>query len=179
MTTATRTNSTLACDACGEEMQVIDALDDDFDFTEATEQWNRDHARCVQSAELATWLDLVDRGDQSIAWKVNDLEDVARVPRPSWAPFGRDSIRTSLWASSFRSSPVAVTLDHCNAAADGLRARFEVSAKRTALGDNQIAITLHKVVDGDWTFLGTNMTLDEARMLSEVLAAAVALAVRA
>ena len=172
-----RSTSTFSCAGCGEEMVVIDVLDDDeFDYYEASAEWERAHKLCGEAAEVVAWSALVDQGNSSVEWNVTDLEHVARVPRPSWAPAGRDSIRTALWASCFRSLSAAVALDH-NIAADGLRSRFEVSAKRTALGDNQVGITLHKVVDGKWTFLGTNMTLDEARELRDVLAAALELAV--
>lgn len=42
----TRTNSILSCDSCGAEMQLIGELDDNLDFADAADTWNREHVHC-------------------------------------------------------------------------------------------------------------------------------------
>ncbi|MCZ4535559.1 hypothetical protein O4159_08810 [Gordonia terrae] len=177
---STHASSVLTCEECGAEVQVLGL--DGPDVAETVEQWNREHARCGSDPTSVAWQDLVQRSEaQLYVDPDDDLTKLSPIPRPSWAPVERDSIRKAVWASAYRSESVAIPLAHnlFSEHRDGstLPSRFEVAAKRSGLGDDLVGITLCKIIDGEWTWHGTNMTLDEARRLAEVITAACDLAV--
>ncbi|WP_431840293.1 hypothetical protein [Gordonia hongkongensis] len=177
----TRASSVLMCEACGAEAQLLGGVDGP-DGPDQVEMWNRDHANCGVDPVVDAWQSLADGGDiQTMVDHGDDLRNLTAIPRPSWAPVERDSIRGTSWASAYRSRPAAVALTRHGAedCDDGRRlmSRFEVSAKRLGQGDRLVGITVSTVIVSAWKTVGVNMTLDEARHLVRVIEAAIDLAV--
>ncbi|WP_232717402.1 hypothetical protein [Gordonia metallireducens] len=177
---STHASSVLICEECGAEAQILGSLDGP-DATETVEMWNREHAQCGADPVASAWQSLVQRGDaECLIDYEDDLAKLSRIPRPSWAPVERDSIRGAIRSSAYRSRPVAVPLTHhgteeCDNGR--LMSRFEVAAKRLGQGENLVGVTLSVVVDSEWRNVGVNLTLDEVHRLIEALAAACDLAV--
>lgn len=181
----TKANSTLSCEGCGEEMQVIGSFADDveFDFAEAAEQWNRDHARCGEPAEAAAWSALVERGAAVLVQHGGNAEKVMPMPRPSWASKANDQIGGSLgltcYCSFIASVPATLNTGWVNEDDNEvLYSRINVAAKLYGNGIPVVGVTVvnespvkHRPV------AGLPLTVDEARQLAQVLTAAADLVV--
>ncbi len=134
----------------------------------------------VSGPATTAWAALVEAGDvDTFIEHDDDAEKFIGLPRPSWAPIGRDLIGVSTMQTAYRSEiaavPSTIAPRHDCPGEGHLLARANVSAQLRQDGMRGVAVALHPQ-HPEPRGLALTFTVDEARRLAGVLLAAADLA---